>query len=73
MSLDQVQALQSMRNSWHNQHWPTEVGKCALSEVLVPKWLYGYMPCCVLFVISNQEGHYSSTEMFRSDSGQLKI
>jgi len=35
MSLDQVQAMQSM---------PTEVGKCALSEVLVPKWLNGSTP-----------------------------
>ncbi len=44
MSLDRVQAMQSMRNSWHNRHWQIEVEKCALSEVLVPEWLYGSTP-----------------------------
>jgi hypothetical protein len=32
-----------LRNSWHNQHWPTEVGKCVSSVVLVLVWLYGFM------------------------------
>ncbi len=36
--------MQSMLNSWHNRHWPIEVGKCASSEVLVLKWLYDFMP-----------------------------
>ncbi len=53
MCLDQVQAMQSMHNSWHNRHWPTEVGKCALSEVLVPKWHYGFMPWWIYFIFSN--------------------
>jgi hypothetical protein len=44
MCLDLAQPMQSMLNSWHNQHWPTEVRKCASSEVLVLKWLYGFMP-----------------------------
>jgi hypothetical protein len=44
MCLDLAQAMQSMLNSWHNRHWPTEVGKCASSEVLVLKWRYGFMP-----------------------------
>jgi hypothetical protein len=44
MSLDWAPAMQSMRNSWHNRHWQTEAGKCALSKVLVPKWLYDFMP-----------------------------
>ncbi len=44
MCLDLVQAMQSMRNSGHNQHWPTEFGKCASSKVLVLEWLYGFMP-----------------------------
>jgi hypothetical protein len=43
MCLDLAQAMQSMLNSWHNWHWPTEVRKCALSKVLVLKWLYGFM------------------------------
>jgi len=45
MSLDRAQAMQSMRNSWHNRHWPTEVGKCALSEVgtRMALWFYAMM------------------------------
>ncbi len=37
MCFDLAQAMQSMRNSWHNWHWPTEVGTCASSKVLVLK------------------------------------
>ena len=35
MCLDPGQVMPYMRNSWHNRHWPTEVGKSASSLVLV--------------------------------------
>ena len=44
MCLDPGQVMQYMRDSWHNQHWPTEVKKCASSEVMELVWLYGFMP-----------------------------
>jgi hypothetical protein len=55
MSLDWVPTMQSMCNSWHDWHWQTEVGECALSKVLVSKWLYGFMPWWILFVFSNHQ------------------
>jgi hypothetical protein len=68
MSLDRAPAMQSMRNSWHNRHWQIEVENCALSEVLVPKWLYGFMPWCVLFVFSNHWRPQFINRNFWSDS-----
>ncbi len=64
MCLDLAQAIKSMHNSWHNQHWPTEVRKCASSKVLVLKWLYGL--CHDLSYLSSAtiEGHCLSTEIF---------
>ncbi len=70
MCLDLVQAMQSRLISWHNRHWPTEVGKCASSKVLVLKWLYGLCHDLSSSSSATIEGHHSSTEIFRSDSVQ---
>jgi hypothetical protein len=70
MCLDLAETMQSMRNSWHNRHWPTEVGKCASSKVLVFKWFYGLCHDSTSSSSATIEGHHLSTEIFRSDSDQ---